>query len=112
MARVNRDTLDAPVQRKEFALPKGTLYLTWSGRDYVCLTRDRSTTLCGETRPGEDGLLTADPFGKPRCRKCLNAGSIAVVPNEPEVFRGVDETPKIDPSAPPPEFFKSSRRSE
>ena len=111
------DEVAIPEPKKEHALPKGLVYMTWHGEDYVCISQDKRVTLCGKPKPAVGVLITADPFHKPRCRKCLELANIPELPDESEVFRGFDAqeaeakiaASPVKPPAPklPPGFLNS-----
>jgi len=115
-----------PLLNAEMAPQAGQTYLTWQKDDYTHISPDRANTLCGAfSASSQKPLVTMDPLGKPRCRKCLELAGMKALENEPspvrdklpaEVKRPATEPQTTAPVAvpglkmPPPDFFSSVRQ--
>jgi len=99
-------SLVVPLPSESNRLPSGFLYMTWMGCPSAHVTRDQTTALCGSRIPAQlSSLVTADPFGKPRCLSCLKllAGPHSVKTEEEEATNADYAIAELE--MPPPEFF-------
>jgi len=121
------DEIVPPLPNVEMRLAVPQAYITRQGDDWTHISSNRLDALCGVAPASSAApLVTMDPMGKPRCRKCLELAGIEPLPDEPnpitkgnlpEVARVMAETqdvpiPAVVPELkmPPADFFTSVRK--